>query len=108
MGIIKKFRIKSFKNPKPLISLQNISLSFGNRKILDNVNFNINEGEILGMLGPNIPKICPWLILKLTLSKIFLLSKDRDTFSNEIIGWDFLKDLILNFLIIPILFSTFN
>ena len=53
MGIIKKFRIKSFKNPKPLISLQNISLSFGNRKILDNVNFNINEGEILGMLGPN-------------------------------------------------------
>ena len=53
MGIIKKFRIKSFKNPKPLISLQNISLSFGNRKILDNVDFSINEGEILGMLGPN-------------------------------------------------------
>ena len=53
MGVIKKFRIKSFKNPKPLISLENISLSFGKRKILDNVSFKINHGQILGMLGPN-------------------------------------------------------
>ena len=53
MGIIKKFRIKSFKNPQPIISLENISLSFGNRKILDNVSFKINQGQILGMLGPN-------------------------------------------------------
>tara|TARA_B100000787_G_scaffold168858_1_gene158519 strand:- start:861 stop:1637 length:777 start_codon:yes stop_codon:yes gene_type:complete len=53
MGVIKKFRIKSFKNPQPIISLESISLSFGKRKILDNVNFKINHGEILGMLGPN-------------------------------------------------------
>ena len=53
MGIIKKFRIKSFKNPQPIISLENISLSFGKRKILDNVSFKINQGQILGMLGPN-------------------------------------------------------
>ena len=53
MGVIKKFRIKSFKNSKPLISLENISLSFGKRKILDNVSFKINHGQILGMLGPN-------------------------------------------------------
>ena len=53
MGIIKKFRIKSYKNPKPIISLENISLSFGRRKILDNVSFKINHGQILGMLGPN-------------------------------------------------------
>ena len=53
MAIIKKFRIKSFKKQKPLVQLKNISLSFGNRKILDNVSFNINQGEILGMLGPN-------------------------------------------------------
>ena len=53
MAIIKKFRIKSFKNPKPIISLKNISLSFGNRKILDNISFKINHGQILGMLGPN-------------------------------------------------------
>ena len=43
MGIIKKFRIKSFKKSKPLISLENISLSFGKRKILDNVSFKIGR-----------------------------------------------------------------
>ena len=53
MGIIKKFRIKSFKKSQPIISLENISLSFGNRKILENVSFKINQGQILGMLGPN-------------------------------------------------------
>ena len=53
MGIVKKFRIKSFKNKNSLIEFENISLSYGNRLILDNINFKINEGEIFGMLGPN-------------------------------------------------------
>ena len=53
MAIIKKFRITKFKQAKPLVSLKKISLSYGKRKILDSVNFNINPGEILGMLGPN-------------------------------------------------------
>ena len=53
MAIIKKFRIKHFKKQKPLVSLKKISLSFGKRQILDDVSFNINKGEILGMLGPN-------------------------------------------------------
>ncbi len=53
MAIIKKFRIKSFKKIKPLLELKNISISFGQRKILDNISFKINQGEILGLLGPN-------------------------------------------------------
>jgi len=53
MGIIKKFRIKSFKNKKSILSLKNISLSFKKRQILENISFDINEGEIFGMLGPN-------------------------------------------------------
>ena len=53
MGIIKKFRIKSFKNKNSLIEFENISLSYGNRLILDNINFKINESEIFGMLGQN-------------------------------------------------------
>ena len=53
MAIIKKFRIKSFKKQKPLLKLNKVSLSFGTRKILDDVTFTINQGEILGMLGPN-------------------------------------------------------
>ena len=53
MAIIKKFRIKSFKNINSIIEFDNISLSYGNRLILDNINFKINEGQIFGMLGPN-------------------------------------------------------
>ena len=53
MAIIKKFRIKSFKKSKSIIELENVSLAYGNRLILDNINFKINENEIFGMLGPN-------------------------------------------------------
>tara|TARA_Y100000992_G_scaffold302049_1_gene274721 strand:- start:94 stop:870 length:777 start_codon:yes stop_codon:yes gene_type:complete len=53
MAIIKKFRIKSFKNINSIIEFDNISLSYGNRLILDNISFKINEGQIFGMLGPN-------------------------------------------------------
>ena len=53
MAIIKKFRIKSFKNNKEIVKLENISFSFGNRKILENINISINQGEIAGLLGPN-------------------------------------------------------
>ena len=53
MAIIKKFRIKSFKSNKEVINLENISLSFGKRKILENINISTNEGEIVGLLGPN-------------------------------------------------------
>ena len=53
MAIIKKFRIKSFKNLNSIIEFENVSLSYGNRLILDNINFNINEGQIFGILGPN-------------------------------------------------------
>ncbi len=53
MAIIKKFRIKSFKNVNSIIEFENVSLSYGNRLILDNISFKINEGQIFGMLGPN-------------------------------------------------------
>ena len=53
MAIIKKFRIKSFKNINTIIEFKDISLAYGNRLILDKFNFSINVGQILGMLGPN-------------------------------------------------------
>jgi len=53
MAIIKKFRIKSFKNDSPAIEFQNISITYGNRLILDDISFKINRGQIFGMLGPN-------------------------------------------------------
>ena len=54
MAIIKKFRIKSYKKDiNSIIEFKNISLSYGNRLILDNISFKIHEGQIFGMLGPN-------------------------------------------------------
>ena len=53
MGIIKKFRIKSFKNQKPVVHLKKISLSFGKMQVLDDITFKVNSGQVLGLLGPN-------------------------------------------------------
>jgi len=53
MAIIKKFRIKSFKNVNSIIKFENVSITYGNRTVLDNINFNINEKTIHGLLGPN-------------------------------------------------------
>ena len=53
MGIIKKFRIKSFKKLDTIIEFENVSLSYGSRLILDNISFKINKNSIHGMLGPN-------------------------------------------------------
>ena len=53
MAIIKKFRIKSFKDQRTALELKKISISFGNREILNNLSLKVNDGQILGMLGPN-------------------------------------------------------
>ena len=53
MSNIKKFRIKSFKASKSILSLDKISLKFGRKIILDNLSLKLNSGQILGLLGPN-------------------------------------------------------
>ncbi len=53
MALIKKFRIKNFKDKKPVASLAKVSLSYGKRQILDNISFQLSSGEIVGLLGPN-------------------------------------------------------
>ena len=85
MAIIKKFRIKSFKNTNPLLEIKNISISFEDRKILDNISFKINPGEILGLLGPNgagkstIFNLITGL-LKPDFGKIFFGNKDATNY----------------------------
>ena len=53
MSNIKKFRIKNFKKDYQVLNLEKISLKFGKRIILDNFNLKLNQGQILGLLGPN-------------------------------------------------------
>ena len=53
MSNIKKFRIKSFKKEISILKLEKISLKFDKKNILENLNLNLNQGQILGLLGPN-------------------------------------------------------
>tara|TARA_B100001093_G_scaffold502399_1_gene555322 strand:+ start:336 stop:1112 length:777 start_codon:yes stop_codon:yes gene_type:complete len=53
MTNIKKFRIKSFKRNRAILSLDKISLKYGRKIILENLNLKLNNGQILGLLGPN-------------------------------------------------------
>ena len=53
MAIIKKFRIKNFKKKVEILKLEKVSVFFNKRKILENLNINLQQGEILGLLGPN-------------------------------------------------------
>ena len=52
-SLIKKFRIKSFKEERPIIELKDITISYGNRQIVEKLNLNIQKSEICGLLGPN-------------------------------------------------------
>tara|TARA_Y100000591_G_C21795361_1_gene678991 strand:- start:201 stop:977 length:777 start_codon:yes stop_codon:yes gene_type:complete len=53
MSNIKKFRIKSFKNKSVILRLDKVSLKFGRKIILEDLNLKLNNGQILGLLGPN-------------------------------------------------------
>ena len=53
MALIKKFRIKSFKDKQALLELNKISMFYNKRQILNDLNLKINKQEVLGMLGPN-------------------------------------------------------
>ena len=39
--------------PKPIVQVRNLTKRFGDFTAVDNISFDIHEGEILGLLGPN-------------------------------------------------------
>ena len=53
MALIKKFRIKNFKDRRTILQLDKISMFYNKRQILNNLTLKISRQEILGMLGPN-------------------------------------------------------
>ena len=36
-----------------MIEVKNVTKKYGNFVAVDNISFNIKEGEIIGLLGPN-------------------------------------------------------
>ncbi|HLQ95119.1 MAG TPA: metal ABC transporter ATP-binding protein [Pseudogracilibacillus sp.] len=39
--------------PNSIIRLENVDFSYGNKKVLENVNLNIEQGMFMGLVGPN-------------------------------------------------------
>ena len=54
MNKIRKFKIKNYKKKiKPILQMQNISKSYGQLNVLQDLNMNIMPSSITGLLGPN-------------------------------------------------------
>ena len=49
MAVIKKFRIKSFKEQETLVELNKVSMFYNKRQILNDLNLKINRNEVLGL-----------------------------------------------------------
>ena len=41
------------REDKPIITIRNLSKSFGNKEVLRDINLDIYKGEIIGYIGPN-------------------------------------------------------
>ncbi|PMP67733.1 MAG: energy-coupling factor ABC transporter ATP-binding protein [Thermodesulfobacterium geofontis] len=66
----------------PLIKLENISFSYNSYSVLENINFELNLGEKIGLIGPNGSGKTTLLFiimgfLKPLSGKIFILGKER-------------------------------
>ena len=51
MSVIKKFRIISFKDKNKILKLKKLSIKFGKKVIFENLNLDLNKGQILGLLS---------------------------------------------------------
>ncbi len=60
---------------KSALSVRNLSFSYNHKKVLDNISFNVNEGDFISILGPNGAG-------KSTLVNI--ISKVMDSYNGEI------------------------
>ena len=74
----KKRKIEN--NHNKVLEVKNVSKSFGKRKILDDINLDISEGEIVGLIGPNGAG-------KTTLIKTILNLYKADSGSVKICGY---------------------
>ena len=68
-----------------ILKIKNLNKSFGKKKILKNVSFNVNEGDILGFIGPNVAG-------KTTTIKMILGLQSIDSGTVTINGYDIKKN----------------
>lgn len=79
----RKFKKKEIDldNHKKVLEVKNVSKSFGKRKVLDKISFDIYEGDIVGLIGPNGAG-------KTTLIKTILNLYKYDAGNVKICGFD--------------------
>lgn len=79
----RKFKKKEIdlENHKKVLEVKNVSKSFGKRKVLNKISFDVYEGDIVGLIGPNGAG-------KTTLIKTILNLYNSDTGSVKICGFD--------------------
>ena len=84
----RKFKKKEIdlNHHNKVLEVNNLSKSFGKRKVLNNIDFDIYEGDIVGLIGPNGAG-------KTTLIKTILSLYKYDTGSVKICGFDIKKNL---------------
>lgn len=76
-----KKKEKVIENRNKVLEIKNLSKKFGNKKILNNINLSIYEGDIVGLIGPNGAG-------KTTLIKTVLGLLNKNTGSVEICNLD--------------------
>ena len=75
-----------------ILELENVSKSYSNKQIIDNISFSVDQGEIFGLLGPNGAGKTTTLRMMLDIIKpesgnIRVFGKDLDPGSKDRIGY---------------------
>jgi peptide/nickel transport system ATP-binding protein len=78
----------------PILSIKNLSISFGNNEVIHNISYTLNKNEILGIVGESgsgksvsslaILGLLPKKISKISSGNILYSDKDLTTVSNKI------------------------
>ena len=71
-----------------MITVNNISKSFNNKTVIDNISFTIKKGEIFGLLGPNGAG-------KTTLLRLLSTVLEADSGETTILGYDLATNMAL-------------
>ena len=71
-----------------MITVNNISKSFNNKTVIDNISFSIKKGEIFGLLGPNGAG-------KTTLLRLLSTVLEADSGETRILGYDLATNMAL-------------
>lgn len=71
---------------KPLLKVKNLSKSFGTLPVIQNVNFEILPGEVVGLTGSTGSGKS---VLVMLLAGLYEPNSGEITFKNKILGWPF-------------------